>query len=262
MMLGASTANAVVNPESEKAGTPVVLKCRVERVSTEPQGELTVYSAYCRVMEVTRSPSRIEPGDLIHIYYGVNQAEIDRQAREMQENPMPGPAPASAPRPLEDGEVIIAYLKEVRGADGNRSYLPNIGFQSFERVAAPSAVTHCEEGGEAAVIMANAKVCAEEKLLESEQALTLYMAEQMSRIESQLGDPDTELAFKGRAESLNASHAAWHKYRDETCRYAYFQYFPGSMARLEELTCQRELTNKRLVQLELISSLAGTPIDY
>jgi uncharacterized protein YecT (DUF1311 family) len=166
---------------------------------------------------------------------------------------------------LQTGEVVIAYLKEARDADGHRSYIPNIGFESFERVAAPAywqPATRCRDSGDAGPIMANEKVCAAERLERSEQALTTLMAETTSRIESQLGDPATELALKGQSESLTTSHAAWRQYRDETCRYAYFQYFPGSLARLEELTCQRELTDKRIQQLKSISSGYTEPIEY
>lgn len=63
-------------------------------------------------------------------------------------------------------------------------------------------------------------------------------------------------------QSLEESQVRWKEYRNLTCRYAYYQYFPGSMAGLEELTCLQGLTEERIEQLEAISTLHGDTIDY
>jgi uncharacterized protein YecT (DUF1311 family) len=132
----------------------------------------------------------------------------------------------------------------------------------------PAPVRRCVDSGPGAPTMGNAKICAEEQLDLAEQELDARYTELHDAISSDLadaresGDTAMDAPLSGQLLSLEESQDQWKRYRSSTCRYAYFQYFPGSMARLEELTCLRQLTERRLQQLEAISSLRGEPIDY
>ena len=129
-LLYAGLANAVVNPQSEKDNSPVAVVCQVLSVATQDQEERTKVRARCRVVEVIRSANLLRDGQTITIRYTVSN---DKKVAEIPKTP--GPAPATEPPILREGQTVTAYLKPAESADGNIHFVPNIGFFSFENAS-------------------------------------------------------------------------------------------------------------------------------
>jgi uncharacterized protein YecT (DUF1311 family) len=125
----------------------------------------------------------------------------------------------------------------------------------------------CIEQGEGAATTANMKRCASEKVAQSTEQLEHVYSELRERLVTQLeearsSDDDMQLPLSKQLEYLDQSHQAFRAYRDATCYFAYYQYFPGSLAELERLTCVRALNERRTDQIQAIASLMGEPIGY
>lgn len=258
-LLCSSFALALVNPELGKQTAPVVLTCVVERPSESQRGEYTDYRFECAVTEVERKPDDISIADTITIEYSANHAEIDRQTKAMhrkaRENPgWAGPAPELPPRLPEQGATIVAYLKLWQPSTESSSFGPAAGFGSFDTADVPAeedANDICSTTGEAATNSASKKC--EQMLLERANAdLEILLALILSSADSvaESADPDSiRQAAASQALALRQSQSAWKEYRDETCRFVYYEYYPGSMAELQRLACSREITENRTRQL-------------
>jgi uncharacterized protein YecT (DUF1311 family) len=266
--VGASApAPGVPNPQLAKDETPVVLRCGISDVSVERHGALSSHSASCEVIEVIRADTDIEQWDVVRIAYQVDPADFDSS----DQAPIPGPAFPTPPPDLVDGQIVLAYLRAGRDGDGNTVYVPNIGIDSFE--AAPHTAvagdSRCRDAGDAGPIMSNEKICAEEALEVSQGALSDLYAELHDRFVAsatqyrQSGEQAMAARASGQLQSLTESQAAWVGYRNKTCRLAYYEFYPGSMARLIELDCLKALTDQRVSQLRSIASGSGDePIRY
>ncbi len=135
----AGSVYAVVNPQSEKDDSPIALACRVVSVATQDQGGATNVSARCEVAYVIRSTIDLRRGDLVAIRYSVKND--DNGVRDMPK--IPGSAPASDPPGICEGQIVTAYLKPAKSADGDVYFVPNIGFFPFE--IAPSQACRSPE---------------------------------------------------------------------------------------------------------------------
>jgi uncharacterized protein YecT (DUF1311 family) len=258
-LLCSSFALAIVNPGLGKQTAPIVLTCVADEPSKSQRGEYTDYRFDCTVTEVERKPDDISIAETITIEYSANHAEIDRQTEEMhrhaRENPgWAGPAPELPPALPKQGATIVAYLK-LWGTDAESlSYGPAAGFMSFETVDVPAsedATDICSVAGEAATNSAS-KQC-EQQLLERANS---ELQDLFNRIVasadsvSKSGDLDSmRQAAASQSVALRQSQSAWEEYRNETCRFVYYEYYPGSMAELQRLACSREITENRTRQL-------------
>lgn len=253
---------AIVNPETGKDSTPVVLKCRISASSSHEEGSLTIFSASCDVLEVIRSSTKISPGDNILIRYGADLRAVEKQYEEMEqkvaENPgWAGPAPDAGPRSLQPLDVLVAYLRAVVDADGYQVYVPNLGFESYEFITVrprPRQKIECRIIQEAP-IMSNVKACEELRVRQQTDKLDQLVRKIHASIHDRRSmgrEKWEETSLTAQASTLGASQVAWEQYRDETCEFAYYQNYPGSMARLMKLTCLRQLTERRIAQLDSV----------
>lgn len=260
------SAGAIPNPQIAKDATPVVLECAISNVVADEGDTVSKYAATCEVIEVIRSNTEVEQWDLVQIAWEVVHSRFDNENHP----PTPGPAFPTPPPKLVDGQTVLAYLKAVPNTD-KRLYVPNIGMDSFEVLEEPAAPRSgkCKDAGDAGPIMANAKVCAEETLTESRADLDALFADLLDRMTAsaasyqQSTDQAMAQQAEGQRNALRNSQAAWIQYRDETCRLAYYEFYPGSMARLVELDCLKALTDQRAAQLRSITAgSAKDPIRF
>jgi uncharacterized protein YecT (DUF1311 family) len=268
----ASSAHAVVSPQLAKDNAPIAIKCEVLDVSVERLDEITNVDARCRVLDVVRSAIEMRTGSVVTIRYLVS----NDQDKDVEIPKTPGAAPELDPPVLRPGQMVVAYLKPAKNSAGEVYLVPSIGFFSFEIAASrahdvpedPTPEQRCLESGHGASTMANAKSCARDHFAAAEQELATKFAELRDALRNDLanaresGDSAMDAPLTGQLQSLEESQVRWEEYRSLTCRYAYYQYFPGSMAGLEELTCLHGLTEGRIEQLEAISTLHGETIDY
>jgi len=77
-------SDAIVNSETGKDSTPVVLKCRISASSSHEEGSLTIFSASCFVLKVIRSSTNVNAGDSILIRYGIDLQAVEKQYEEME----------------------------------------------------------------------------------------------------------------------------------------------------------------------------------
>jgi uncharacterized protein YecT (DUF1311 family) len=123
----------------------------------------------------------------------------------------------------------------------------------------------CRDSGEHGPIMANEKVCAAKRAEDADRQLAEFYAalhEDVKRDLTDAGAMDNAVQLQGLLDSLTSSQTSWTQYRDTTCRFAYFQYFPGSMAKLVEFECRKALADHRMQQLRNISTQTGEGIEY
>lgn len=258
-LLCSSFALAIVNPGLGKQTAPIVLTCVVDGPSKSQRGEYTDYRFECAVTEVERKPDDISIVGAITIEYSANHAEIDRQTEEMhrraRENPgWAGLAPELPPPLPKQGATIVAYLKLWRPDTESSSFGPAAGFMSFDTVDVPAsedATDNCGITGEAATNSAS-KQCEQQLLERANSDLQDLFARIVASAESvsESGDLDSvRQAAASQAVALRQSQFAWEEYRNETCRFVYYEYYPGSMAELQRLACSREITENRIRQL-------------
>lgn len=261
----AGEAAAIPNPWGPLDSSPEVFKCAISGASANEGDEVSIYSANCAVLEVIRTNTGVEAGNNVRIGYQVNHAAFRNQDRPR----VFGTASPTPPTKLVDGQTVLAYLRSQRTADGKLIYLPNAGMDSFQVVPPQDdvpLVTRCRDTGDAGPIMANEKACAEDALKVSQAEMSDLYADLYGRLATGLEDnnkADAVTKLSGQLDALRDSQAAWVDYRNQTCRLAYFRYYPGSLARLEELVCLNALTEKRTEQLRNINSNSGDePIRY
>jgi len=261
-------AVAVPNPNGPMDDSPEVLKCAISEVTADEGDEVSVYTANCAVIEVVRTTTAVEAGHNVRIAYQVNHAAF----RSQDGPPIPGPAYPTPPPKLVNGQTVVAYLRSQGAGDGKQIYLPSAGMDSFQVVPPRDnvpLVSRCRDAGDAGPIMANEKACAEDALKTSEAEMSDVYAGLHARLATgleeskQAEDQSAVTVLSGQLDALRDSQAAWVNYRNKTCRLAYFQYYPGSLARLEELVCLNALTGKRTEQLRNITENSGDePIRY
>jgi hypothetical protein len=141
-----STSLAVVNPESGRVRAPVVLKCLVLSTLQQEEGKITTYTINCKTLEMLRTPKNLQLPDPLVIRYSVDHAAIERQAKEIQrmaaENPgYAGPGLDLPPTLPGRNQVILAYLRPVKGPTNETTFVPASGSASFELVV-PTATMH------------------------------------------------------------------------------------------------------------------------
>ena len=257
-----NTSQAIANPETVKESTPVVLKCLITRSNLENRESISEVIAICKVLDVVRSTDNIQRDDFVTIQYTIDNAPNRSEESTENEEREPGLEIPAPPAVLQLDDVLIAYLRRATTNVDDRIYSPNLGFHSFEFISKsprPGQSSNCKQTSEGP-IMANEKVCAAEKLENSTRQLDKLFADILAGIERQRpdgssdGDRSVDAALSGQTDSLVSSQDAWKRYRDDSCRYAYFTYFPGSLARLVELDCLQQVTGDRITQLTDIST--------
>jgi len=268
VLLQAHPASAVVNPQLALDAAPVVVSCVAVSVTSTRTGTVTSHNVVCDKVSIKRAPANVEIPSPLTISYSIDHASVRRQYEDMQRkvdegDGWAGPAPDVPPAAPPQGRILTAYLDWSRSREGTITFSPATGIDSFSYAGAVDPA--CEAEAERAT-NSSAKLCEENRLADAEARLSVLVADILSRTTQTAKDGDLESLRKAAAEQskmLEASQAGWREYRDQTCGFVYYQYYPGSMASLARSACLREVTEKRIRQLDsAVNSDGETAPEY
>lgn len=261
--------------QASRAAAPEFVELKVGRVNAREDGNLTWIQARSQVVAVFRSSSGLEVNDVITVSYGADWQRAKRQAAEIDRKRSENPGWAGLGIDmspvivrLSPGQIVRAWLQP--GPD--ETLVPAAGAHSLEVlddfVGDPCLHPEASEAPQR-------RGCYEERFRAATSQLDELELDINRRIEVRLrasetgGSPPDATEVRQLEEWLSklpGSSEAWQKYRDDTCSLAHTQFWPGSMARTEELSCLAELTDERYRQLKEIyfelPALQGRSPDY
>ena len=262
--------------EANRAAAPEFVELKIGGVDASEDGNLTWIQARAQVVSVFRTSRGFEVNDIISVAYGADWGRAQRQAAEIERKQSEDPGWAGLGIDmspvivkLSPGQIVRAWLQA--DADDQGTMVPAAGAHSFE-VLDDFVGDPCmhSEGLDPAQL----RGCARDRFETASRRLNELVLDITRRIENQSRadgnttqlDPTESRQLEVWRSRLPESSEAWQNYRDSTCMLAHIQFWPGSMARQEELHCLTELTEERYRQLREIyfelPALEGRPPDY